>query len=405
MKKQEMSSKKTKKMKSAAETVPDAKIPSRTIPLVKRESSCVYNIEVGEKVEGMIRHLCNRIPDREWSGVLFYTVEGSFEEGLTVNCKDICLMDIGSATYTEFYTSADVAGYMVEHDLLDCHMSLVHSHAAMQTFFSSTDLSTLQEEGSDRNNFVSLIVNNAGTYTAAITRHVYAEVKNNTSYTYEMFGDGPVSGTEEGIERKECIEYFMMNVIKPEIEHKKNPLDERIDEILDKKRKTSSVIGSGESRNMSSYYQSKNTWVYDDAKEEDSRQISIPWKEKEFAEKPKTEPKSVSLNGKAFVQTLARIVTGSVTCNASKVDIDSWIANYDKVYGVMFKDIVSFSDWLAPYLEYLMTHIPGLPEDIIDDAAISVYANAIIDKIGKPKGNYSRELLDQLAFYGSDVTW
>ena len=354
----------------------------------------------------MIRHLCDKFPTKEWSGVLFYTVEGSFEEGLTVHCNDFCLMDIGSGSYTEFDESPDIAGYLVEHDLLDCHLGLMHSHDSMPTFFSSTDTSTLQEEGSYKNNFVSLIVNNAGQYTAAITRHVYSEVKSNVSYTYEMFGDGPVSGNDSDIvEKKECIEYFMMNVIKPEVEHKKNPLDERIDEILEKKRKTSSVIGSGESRNPSSYHQPRNTWVYDDTKEEDSRQMSIPWKEKEFAEKPKAELKSVSLDSKAFVQTLARIVTGSVTCNASKVDIDSWIANYDKVYGVMFKDIVAFSDWLAPYLEYLMTHIPGLPEDIIDDAAISVYANAIIDKIGKPKGNYSRELLDQLAFYGSDVTW
>ena len=37
------------------------------------------------------------------------------------------------------------------------------------TFFSGTDLNTLQEEGSDMNNFLSLIVNNAGQYTAAIT--------------------------------------------------------------------------------------------------------------------------------------------------------------------------------------------------------------------------------------------
>jgi hypothetical protein len=98
---------------------------------VKRESTSAYNIEIGDKVEGMIRHLCDKIPDREWSGVLFYTVEGSFEEGLTVYCKDICLMDIGSAAYTEFDTSPDIAGYMVEHDLLDCHLALVHSHNRM----------------------------------------------------------------------------------------------------------------------------------------------------------------------------------------------------------------------------------------------------------------------------------
>jgi hypothetical protein len=81
--------------------------------------------------------------------------------------------------------------------------------------------------------------------------------------------------------------------------------------------------------------------------------------------------------------------------------VDSWIANYDKVYESKFSDLVSFSDWLGPYLEYLMCHIPGTPTDIIDDALVAVYADAIIAKIGKPKGKYSAELIDQLMYYGS----
>jgi hypothetical protein len=59
---------------------------------------------------------------------------------------------------------------MVTEDLMDCDQGLIHSHNSMATFFSSTDDSTLVEEGKDRNFFVSLIVNNAGTYTAAVTR-------------------------------------------------------------------------------------------------------------------------------------------------------------------------------------------------------------------------------------------
>lgn len=368
----------------------------------------MYNIEIGDKVEGMIRHLCGRIPDREWSGVLFYTVEGSFEEGLTVHCKDICLMDIGSATYTEFYTSPDVARYMVDHDLLDCHMALVHSHQSMPTFFSSTDTSTLQEEGSDRNNFVSLIVNNAGTYTAAITRHVYAEVKNNTSYTYEMFGDGPVSGTEEGTERKECIEYFMMNVIKPDVVE--DPLDTRINEILENKRKAAAkaeVAKTWTSREVN--HDERRSWVYyaDDTKEKaaevkdepkkeaDSRQMNILWDEDEFNSRVST------FDEKSFILTLARLLTSSMTCNAFNIDLDSWISNYDEVYAKKFTSVVDYSEWLSPYLEYLMYHIPGLPDDIVDDAAVAVYADAIMKRIGKPKGPYTRELLTQLDYYGT----
>ena len=375
-----------------------------SIPLVKRESQSTYNINIGEKVEGMIRHLCNRIPDKEWSGVLFYTVSGTFEEGLTVDCKDICLMDIGSATYTEFDTSPDIAGYMVDNGLIDCHMGLVHSHQSFGTFFSGTDTSTLQEEGSYKNNFVSLIVNNAGSYTAAITRHVYSEVQNNITFSYEMFGDGTKTGSEQGTEKREYIEYFMLKVNKPELES--NVLDTRVNEILNKKRKdyTRSYVGAS-SWNTVTYEDGHwiGTTKHDkieessDKKIEDWRQMKIPWGELEVTKKET----DVKLNKDALKVTLAKILTGSVTCNPYNIDVDSWIANYDKVYESKFSDLVSFSDWLGPYLEYLMCHIPGTPTDIIDDALVAVYADAIIAKIGKPKGKYSAELIDQLMYYGS----
>ena len=63
----------------------------------------------------------------------------------------------------------------------------------MPTFISGTDLSTLQEEGSDMNNFLSLIVNNAGQYTAAITRKVKHIPHVTETLEYEFFGDGTIN--------------------------------------------------------------------------------------------------------------------------------------------------------------------------------------------------------------------
>lgn len=355
----------------------------------------------------MIRHLCSRIPDKEWSGVLFYTVTGTFEEGLTVECKDICLMDVGSATYTEFDTSPDIAGYLIENDLLDCHMGLVHSHNTFSTFFSGTDTSTLQEEGSYKNNFVSLIVNNAGTYTAAITRHIYSEVKNNTTYTYEMFGNGTVAGQEEGTEKKECIEYFMMNVNKPEVQQ--NAVDARIDEILENKRKAAAKVkvysGGGWYNDRTSYDSYYNSYAQEYNKGKSAseqadkyKQMNIPWEEEEF----KTINNKSEVDEKVLTAVMARLLTGSITCNVTKVDVGSWIENYDKAYSRIFEDLVDYSEWLAPYLEFIMYHIPGAPTDIIDDALAAVYANEIIKRIGKPKGDFSKELIDQLKFYGTE---
>mgnify|MGYP003293859401 CR=1 FL=1 len=91
-------------------------------------------------------------------------------KNLKIICEDIYLMDIGSHTFTEFDMSPEVCGYIVENDLTDCQMGLIHSHCDFATYFSNTDTNTLKEEGSTRNHFVSLIVNNDGPYTAAITR-------------------------------------------------------------------------------------------------------------------------------------------------------------------------------------------------------------------------------------------
>lgn len=69
----------------------------------------------------------------------------------------------------------------------------ITSHHMMKTTPSGTDIQTLREEGNERNCFVSLIVNNEGTYYAAITRKVQTKSEvtiKNLGKSYEFFGDG-----------------------------------------------------------------------------------------------------------------------------------------------------------------------------------------------------------------------
>lgn len=96
------------------------------LPLEKH--STIYELIVPIEVEKKIRHLCSRISEVEWSGTLFYTASGSYEEdNLKIHCVDIFPMDIGSAAYTEFDMSPDVVAYMTSHpELLDCQMGLIH---------------------------------------------------------------------------------------------------------------------------------------------------------------------------------------------------------------------------------------------------------------------------------------
>ena len=94
--------------------------------LVKGQST--YKLIVPEKVEEKIRYLLRKFPHTEWSGVLFTTHEGTFEDNnLVITCQDIYPMDLGNAVYTEFNMSEDVAAYMADNiELFNCELQLVH---------------------------------------------------------------------------------------------------------------------------------------------------------------------------------------------------------------------------------------------------------------------------------------
>lgn len=92
------------------------------------KGSATYKLIIPENVEEKIRYLLGKFPSTEWSGVLFTTHEGTFENNdLVITCKDIYPMDLGNATFTEFKMNEDVAAYMAENiDLFDCELQLVH---------------------------------------------------------------------------------------------------------------------------------------------------------------------------------------------------------------------------------------------------------------------------------------
>lgn len=91
-----------------------------------------YKITILPELEQKIRVLCNKLPNNEYSGTLFYKIEGSFEDkSLNVIAVDFYIQDIGSGTYTEFQNDDTLAQYMVSHDLFDCYTGLLHSHNRM----------------------------------------------------------------------------------------------------------------------------------------------------------------------------------------------------------------------------------------------------------------------------------
>lgn len=128
---------------------------------------------ISSNLEKKISVCCRELPQNEWSGTLFYSiVSGKFGKDLVLKAEDFYLRDIGSHTYTEFDDDADAFNYQVENNLIDCIQGLIHSHCSFNTFFSGIDADTLDDLGHDMPHFLSLIVNNAGTYCAKITRRI-----------------------------------------------------------------------------------------------------------------------------------------------------------------------------------------------------------------------------------------
>lgn len=182
------------------------------IKLVK--DSKKYSLTVTKLLEDKIRYLCATFPNKEYSGALFYTVDGEFgSDNLKVTCRDFCLCDIGSSTYTEFETRPEVVSYMCENDLLDCYIGLLHSHNVMTTSPSGTDLDTLKSEGSSMPHFVSLIVNNKGEYTAAITSQIVRYFNGTVQESMNTFGGNviPYEATPREFSDT-CIRYNLLDI-------------------------------------------------------------------------------------------------------------------------------------------------------------------------------------------------
>lgn len=285
---------------------------------------------VGSDVENKIKYLCNKIPDTEWSGVLFYKTKDTYEEGLKVICVDLYLMDIGTITYTEFNTSPSLAHYIAMNDLFEYEQALIHSHNHMATCPSGTDIATLKEEGSERIHFVSLIVNNAGTYSAFITRKCITIQNIEETAKYKTFGGVEVESKNIYTKELTKIEYSKMEIIKEDIDY--SEIDSRIAEIQEEKRKQEELRKKEEIKNPF-YYQ--KIFNYEEYKKP---LINLP------------------IDDKQVQSILRQIITGSVlSANNIKLDLYEWVPKMESIYDHRFKTLDSYNCWIDSFLEALFS--------------------------------------------------
>lgn len=388
----------------------DNQAPKKIISLEKRTDT--YKLVIPADVEKKIRHLCNRISQVEWSGTLFYTHSGSYEEGtLEIRCVDIFPMDIGSQAYTEFDMSPDVIAYMTTRpELLDCQMGLIHSHNNMATFLSGTDTATLREEGNDRNHFVSLIVNNAGTYTAAITRKLTEKKVINTTFTYRTFDDVEKTGTRTVEVEEEVIVYNMLNIIKEgEVIEPFLEIDERLEAIKKNKAK---VVATKAPLSTTSYHGGLpfTPPIYQGNSKEVSkvaRQGSLFDEEFMESEPPRkvegiASPSELTIEASVVKSITLQLITGSIAiADASRIDPVKWAGQMTKLFDKRFKnDMILFSLWAETMVEFVVTNF--VPDEFasLEDEYISELCQAVYMTLDKlPQNKYIKSIQDALVVW------
>lgn len=124
-----------------------------------------------DEVLQKIKYLCSRIYADEWSGILFYSIEGTVQKPseMKITLEDILPMDKGNKTYTEYEIDGRYVDYLMEDDSrMEWHMGHIHSHNTMPVFFSGTDMDELNDNSQCHNIYLSLIVNNFMEFCAKV---------------------------------------------------------------------------------------------------------------------------------------------------------------------------------------------------------------------------------------------
>lgn len=403
----------------------EVKQPTKVISLVQKLGTYNYKLIIPAEVERKIRFACQKVWSTEWSGTLFFTHEGSFEDNdLVIRCVDIYIMDIGTQAYTEFDMNPDVIAYMCENpELLDCQMGLIHSHNNMSTFFSGTDTATLKEEGRDRNNFVSLIVNNAGTYTAAITRRVKSkQVKE--SVFYEFFGDGEKQDTKEYVSDADEIEWFYLKIEKEGENYSFPDMAARLEEIKQAKAEKAEKAEKAKKAQTPTYqgdyklviansYGTKAGLANLVKKEANKPKVVQPTLFDDADDLPFEEGYDIPYGQVSFDKVtlkslVLQLITGSIIIsNDSKIDITKWAksmpALYEKRFGKGKVGMNNFKIWAETYAEYLTWYITDekLEELGFDETEIcAICAHDMIEELTKlPENDYIKGYIDALQKY------
>lgn len=231
------------------------------------------------------------------------------------------------------------------------------------TFFSGTDTATLQSEGSDMNHFVSLIVNNAGKYTAGVTRKAKLKQTVNEEFTYPTWGDERVTGNRVFTVEKEYIQWFNLDI---EIEGVSNDFEK---EMLDRIKEIRSSKASKRATEVvrSSHYGDYPIGQYGNpvgrtvtAGPANTTPVKREVKQATlFDEMDETmiDYNKFKLNDDIVDWAVKQTITCSVIIpNSSNIDIKKWARSMDSLYKKRFTDKKEFEAFAANFVDFVVNY-------------------------------------------------
>ena len=271
----------------------------------------------------------------------------------------------------------------------------------MSTFFSGTDLNTLQEEGSDMNNFLSLIVNNAGQYTAAITRKVKHIPHVTETLEYEFFGDGTINlGTDEydAVESYE-IEYFFLDIEKPTVNIGYTDLFDRINKISNSK-----VINiASKKENTNNNFNLKSNLIIPSTVQEPILEGKLPFeglsKQKSEVDKEDfIDYDNIKFNNNQLNSITKQLLIGSPIFTPK--DLNEWVQKMPTVFSKRFgegqKGLENYRAFIGYFVEFLLSE--AFDEDLaeegyMEDYQMPICAYGVLQKLHTFKTNSFIEVI------------
>ena len=302
----------------------------------------------------------------------------------------------------------------------------------MSTFFSGTDTATLKEEGMDRNHFVSLIVNNEGTYTAAITRKVKATKTITENFSYPTFEDEEVADTKTYTVESEELEWFYLKI---EFERNEDSFQEELKARLEEIKKTKAEKAKQLPPKQPVYTDEYDNWeggklhqgtlfpevgkkvtqsytsqVGSANKIDKRKDGELPFDMNYIDNKiPDEIPYGyIKFNKETIKSLVLQLLTGSIIIpNASKIDVKKWaqgmVPLYEKRFGKGEEGMKLFRAWADGYIEFLcwLTEDDALTDmGFEDDELAALCAHDIIEELTKlPMNKYIKIYIDILEGY------